>query len=218
MDRLRLERGLARRGSRARDDGRGRSVSSGPAPDALRVAVGRAVRRARVDAGLSMRAVALRCGVSQPFLSAVERGLSMPSIATLYRLAEVLHTTPANLLPVHDPAEISVVRAGQGRLVPSSDNPDSALGRVVFSDPTRNLEIYEYVAGPDHDLDVWYEHPGEAILHLIEGRLRVEFADRPPVSLGPGDCLVHPGGIAHRWAVEGDARFRLFLVVVRAAA
>ena len=30
-------------------------MSSGPAPDALRVAVGRAVRRARVDAGLSMR-------------------------------------------------------------------------------------------------------------------------------------------------------------------
>ena len=34
-----------------------------------------------------MRALAARCGISQPFLSAVERGLSMPSIATLYRIA-----------------------------------------------------------------------------------------------------------------------------------
>jgi transcriptional regulator with XRE-family HTH domain len=192
-------------------------MSTVPAPDALRVAVGRAVRRARTEADLSMRAVALRCGISQPFLSAVERGLSMPSIATLYRLAEVLDTTPANLLPVHDPAEVSVVRAGEGRLVPSSDNPNSAQGRVIISDHTRNLEIYEYVAGPEHDLDVWYEHPGQVIVHLIEGRLRVEFADRPAVQLGPGDCVVHDGGIAHRWVAEGDEPFRLFLVVVRGA-
>ena len=81
-----------------------------------------------------MRALAARCGVSQPFLSAVERGLSMPSIATLYRLAEVLGTAPADLLPASATGDVSVVRAGEGRLVPSSDRPDSAIGRVVFSD------------------------------------------------------------------------------------
>ena len=32
--------------------------------------------------------------------------------------------------------------------------------------------------------------------------------------LGPGDCLVHPGTIAHRWTVEGDDPVRLFLVVL----
>jgi transcriptional regulator with XRE-family HTH domain len=184
-------------------------------PDPLRAAVGRTIRKARADAGMSMRALAVACGVSQPFLSAVERGLSTPSIHTLYRIAEVLGTAPSSLLPAQADGDINVIRAGEGRLVPSSDRPGSALGRVVFSDPTRHLEIYEYVASPDDDLDVWYEHPGDAVLHLIEGTLLVEFAERPAVVLGPGDCLVHPGAVAHRWTIEGDAPVRLFVVIVR---
>jgi transcriptional regulator with XRE-family HTH domain len=190
-------------------------VTDEPEPKLLRVAVGHAIRRAREETGMSMRALALASGLSQPFLSAVERGLSTPSIATLYRLAEVLGTTPAALLPVHDPGDVTVVRAGKGQLVPSSDRPNSALGRVVFSDRERGLEIYEYRVTPDQDLDVWYEHPGDTVLHLIEGHLRIDFESRPPEHLEPGDCMVHPGKISHRWAIEGDEPVRLFLVVVR---
>jgi transcriptional regulator with XRE-family HTH domain len=68
--------------------------------DPLRLAVGLAIRRARQDAGMSMRALAVACGLSQPFLSAVERGWSTPSIATLYRLADVLGTAPADRAPM----------------------------------------------------------------------------------------------------------------------
>jgi len=184
-------------------------------PDPLRLAVGHAIRRARRESGLSMRALALACGISQPFLSAVERGQSTPSIASLYRLAEVLGTEPATLLPAPSDGEISVIRAGEGRMVPSSDRPRSAVGRVVFSDPARHLEIYEYDAAPDDDLDVWFEHPGDSVLHLIAGTLRVDFEGRAPVELAAGDCLVHPGGIAHRWTVLGAAPIRLFIVIVR---
>jgi transcriptional regulator with XRE-family HTH domain len=183
--------------------------------DPLRLAVGLAIRRARTEAGMSMRAVAMACGVSQPFLSAVERGWSTPSIATLYRLADVLGTAPAGLLPPPVDGDISVVRAGAGRMVPSSDRPRSAIGRVVFSDPSRHLEIYEYLADRSDDLDVWFEHPGDTVLHLIDGTLRVEFESRPAVVLSAGDCLVHPGTISHRWSVVGDTRVRLFLVIVR---
>jgi transcriptional regulator with XRE-family HTH domain len=190
-------------------------TSADVAPDPVRLAVGQAIRRARQESGLSMRALALACGLSQPFLSAVERGGSTPSIATLYRLAEVLGTTPASLLPAPADGAVNVVRAGQGRLVPSSDQPGSAIGRVVFSDPARHLEVYEYVVAPTDDLEVWFEHPGDTVLHLIDGTLRIEFDSVPDVVLEAGDCVVHPGPIPHRWSVVGDCPVRLFLVVVR---
>ena len=85
----------------------------------------------------------------------------------------------------------------------------------MFSDDDRHLEVYEYVAATADDLDVWFEHPGDKVLHLIEGHLAVEFDGRATEHLGPGDCIVHPGTIAHRWRVEGDAPARIFLVVVR---
>lgn len=183
--------------------------------DPVRLAVGQAVRDARLRSGMSMRALAQRCGVSQAFLSAVERGLSTPSIITLYKLADVLGTEPADLLAPPDDRDVNVIRRGEGRLVPTSDRPRAALGRVIFSDPRRHLEIYEYQVDLDDDLDVWYEHPGATVLHLIDGELEVEFESRSPVVLGPGDCLVHHGAIAHRWSIIGSSPVRLFLVVVR---
>ena len=117
-----------------------------------------------------MRELAEQCGVSQPFISAVERGLSTPSISTLYRLAEVLDTEPAALLPVHRDDEVSVIRAGEGRRVPSSDRPNSAVGRVLLERrhaAPRDLRVRQRPR--DEDLDVWFEHPGDVVLHLLDG-------------------------------------------------
>jgi transcriptional regulator with XRE-family HTH domain len=183
--------------------------------DPLGRELGRGIRRARATAAMSMRALAARSGLSQPFLSAVERGLSMPSIATLYRIAEALDVPPSSLLPDQPDGDVQVIRADEGRLVPSSEREGSAVGRLMLSDEDHGLEIYEYVAGPDADLDVWYAHDGRKVLHLIEGTLRVELEGREDVHLGPGDCLVHTARIPHRWAIEGDAPVRLFLVVLR---
>ncbi len=183
--------------------------------DPIRSAVGQAVRKARKDAGLSMRSLARLCSVSQPFISAIERGNSTPSIATLYRLADVLGTEPAALLPVRPMNDVCVVRADEGELVPSSDRPNSAMGRIILSDDSRHIEIYEYFATSDEDLDVWFEHPGEVVLNLLSGRLEVDLAGRPKQLLGPGDCLVHPGSIPHRWTVLEGEQARILLTVVR---
>jgi transcriptional regulator with XRE-family HTH domain len=185
--------------------------------DPIRAAVGVSIRRARHSSGMSMRDFAARCGLSQPFVSAVERGLSTPSIAALYRMAEALGTEPSALLPTRPSGGVEVIRAGEGEFVPSSDRPGSAVGRVLLADPQRHLEIYEYRVGPQEDLDVWYEHPGEVVLHLIAGGLIVELAGRPTVELFAGDCLVHPGPIPHRWAVVGDDAAHLFLVITRSS-
>jgi quercetin dioxygenase-like cupin family protein len=113
---------------------------------------------------------------------------------------------------------VHVIRADEGRRVASSERANSAVGRVVYADEAKGLEVYEYITDRTEDLDVWYEHEGDKVLLLIGGRLTVEFEGRPPQSLGPGDCLVHTGAIAHRWRVEGDEQVRLFLVITNRAA
>ena len=188
-------------------------AAGGESLDPLSLGVGQSIRTVRTDLGMSMRSLAMRCGVSQPFLSEVERGMSMPSIATLYRIAEALDVAPSTLLPASGSADIHVVRDGEGRRVASSERPDSAVGRVVFANEALGLEVYEYVTDRSEDLDVWFQHDGHKMLHLISGRLHVEFEHRDAVHLESGDTLVHPGSIAHRWTVEGTEPVRLLLVV-----
>jgi len=181
--------------------------------DPLSVGLGRSIRNARLQMQMSMRSLATRCGVSQPFLSEVERGMSMPSIATLYRIADALGIGPSKLLPASGPDDVHIVRADEGRRVPSSERENSAIGRLIHADDEQGLEVYEYITDRSEDLDVWFEHPGTKVLYVVSGRMAVEFDRRPTVHLGAGDCLVHPGDVAHRWVVEGDDVLRLLLVI-----
>lgn len=39
-------------------------------------------------------------------------------------------------------------------------------------------------------------------LHVLEGSVRIEFDDRPPLELGPGDLASFPAGLAMTWHVS----------------
>ena len=71
------------------------------ADDQLRL--GEIIRRQRELAELSMRQVAAMAGISNPYLSQIERGLRAPSEEVLRAIAESLNVS-ADLLRVDEPA------------------------------------------------------------------------------------------------------------------
>ena len=54
------------------------------------IPIGRSLREARRRRGLTLKAVAEEAGVTESFLSQVERDIASPSIATLRRIAVAL--------------------------------------------------------------------------------------------------------------------------------
>lgn len=65
--------------------------------DAL-LALGKAIREARGDAGLSQEALALLAGVDRGYLGRVERGDNNVALLTLLKLARALGLTGAELM------------------------------------------------------------------------------------------------------------------------
>lgn len=65
-------------------------------------ALGEAIRRARVERGLSQEALADSAGLHVTHLGGLERGVRNPSYATLVRLSRALSTTPGALLTTAD--------------------------------------------------------------------------------------------------------------------
>ena len=64
----------------------------------MRKLVGRNVRAARVERGMTQERLAEVSGFSQQYISDLERGRRNPTIVSLYELAQALSVTPIELL------------------------------------------------------------------------------------------------------------------------
>ncbi len=64
----------------------------------MRVLVGENVRRARGASGLTQEQLAEASGLSQQYISGLERGRRNPTVVTLWELSQPLGVSPADLL------------------------------------------------------------------------------------------------------------------------
>lgn len=64
----------------------------------MRVLVGQNVRRLRVGLTMSQEQLAEAAGLSQQYISGLERGQRNPTIVTLWELSRPLKVQPADLL------------------------------------------------------------------------------------------------------------------------
>jgi transcriptional regulator with XRE-family HTH domain len=64
----------------------------------MRKLVGRNVRKARKEAGLTQERLAEKSGLTQQYISDLERGTQNPTVITLYELAMVLEVMPSDLI------------------------------------------------------------------------------------------------------------------------
>jgi transcriptional regulator with XRE-family HTH domain len=60
------------------------------------------LRALRIERGLTQQKLAERCESNEPFISNLERGVKIPSLSMLLRLAEALECTMCNLVEIFD--------------------------------------------------------------------------------------------------------------------
>ena len=117
-----------------------------PGADAESRADGRPLRRVREELGLSLREASGRSGVSISFISALERGVSGASVATLQRLTAAYGTTLRELFGApDDDARDRLVRAGERRAL-RLGNADVRIEELARG--TRQLEPQLFVLAP----------------------------------------------------------------------
>jgi transcriptional regulator with XRE-family HTH domain len=188
-------------------------TSATPGADALiGVALGRAIRSARTERSLSMRALAASAEISQPFLSQIESGQTMPSVVTLFRLAKGLGISPSELLPsVAEPEPIYLTRAADAARVRVMESDERATSRVLSSGSSRGANVQEYqLVGPY--LGDWFESDGEITSYVVDGRITVTIEGRGEWELGAGDAIWHPGALRNRWSIADEGTATVLLV------
>jgi DNA-binding transcriptional MerR regulator/quercetin dioxygenase-like cupin family protein len=169
------------------------------------------LRRLRAQRGISLRQASELTGISVSFLSALERGVTGASIATLQRLTAAYGTTVLELLG--GPGE-----GGADRLVRAHERRVLRLGSesVRIEQLARgamHLEPQLFVLARGATSDGAYAHDGEEFLYLLAGALTVWVGDRDRYRLSePGDSLTFPSTIPHRWRNDASGETRLLWI------
>jgi DNA-binding transcriptional MerR regulator/quercetin dioxygenase-like cupin family protein len=171
---------------------------------------GRPLRRLRQRQGLSLREAGERTGLSVSFLSALERGVSGASIATLQRLTAAYGTTMSELFGPPDRARQRLVRAG-GRPVLRLGDPSVRIEQLARG--ATQLEPQLFVLAEGATSDGSYTHDGEEFLYLLSGAVTVWVGDDETYRLTTeGDALSFPSTMPHRWRNDARGETRLLWI------
>lgn len=161
---------------------------------------GERLRRLRQRAHKTLREVSEATGLSISFISALERGGSGASVASLRLLAGAYGVNMRQIFGADLPQSSALVRRGE-RPVMSWENG------VRFEEMTSGEKAMDpsYIYIPPHTgSEGFYSHEGEEFVYVVSGTMTVELRDREPYVLGPGDTLYFASTTLHRWWAEDE--------------
>jgi transcriptional regulator with XRE-family HTH domain len=150
--------------------------------------LGQRIREVRQKKGMTLREAAVAAGVSESFLSQVERGLANPSVASLRRIADAMHERVASFFVGEAPQGMLVRVKDRRRLV----HPMGMLEDYLLTPATaRRLQIIYCVVGPGEGSgEERYTHVAdEECVVVLSGRLEVGIGDET-YTLNTGDALL----------------------------
>ena len=162
---------------------------------ATQAPIGPRLRAARLAKGLTLETVALKVGVSQGFISRLERDQVSPSVATLIALCEAIGLPIGGLF---ESPVTQIVRAGEG--APINFGGEGATETLITPGTETNLQVIHSIvdpggsAGPDlYGLDCDVE-----FVYVVRGELQI-IVGVEEHRLCPGDAMTFTGRDPHRW-------------------
>lgn len=171
-------------------------MSKGPSAMATRqVPIGARLRMARLAKSLTLDDVASAVGISQGYISRLERDQVSPSVGTLVSICDTVGLRMGELF---DAPSTDVVRAGEGSPINFGGEGADELLLTPSSEP--NLQVIHSVidpggsAGPElYSLDCDVE-----FVYVVSGTLEIVVGDIAE-TLGQGDAMTFRGRDPHRW-------------------
>src|SRR6202142_3525371 len=178
--------------------------------------VGPRVRALRDAMGLSLRELALRCGVSSAMLSQVERGETSPTLAVASPIAAGLDLRLSQLLRLDEGGSVTIVRAEERRV---GGNARRGHRAEVLTAPIpgqrAELSLHALAAGAvtGGSDDPPMHEPGSRETALVQAGEVVLLCDGRPYPLAAGDRVTFDADLPHHFENHGPGEARLLAVV-----
>jgi len=173
-------------------DGKLRSSSNGAA------AIGKQLRRLRVQRGLPLARVADSIGISVGFLSALERSQMSASVGTLRKLAHYYQANILDFFQAADPGN-RVVSPDKRKVLEAG--PGVRMELLAWGNTV--MEPHLFCIAPKAGSGESYSHEGEEFLYVLRGQLQISVEEKE-YRLKTGDSFYFESSSPHRWRNPGQ--------------
>jgi transcriptional regulator with XRE-family HTH domain len=185
------------------------AMPAAPAP--IEVDLGARIRALRLARGQTLRSLAADAGVTESFLSQVERGVASPSIASVQRIARGLGQSIAELFAADERAG-SLVRAADRRRVVYQGL--GAIDEFLTRSTEGRLQVIMSTIEPGGGTgDEAYTHDSdEEVVVVLDGSLDL-WVGGEHYRLEAGDAVTHASRIPHRNTNPGPGVARVLFCI-----
>jgi transcriptional regulator with XRE-family HTH domain len=206
-DRPHSGRQTRRRAQRARDGGEGLEAELSN----VRGSLSQKIRDLRQQRGLTLRALAADAGVTSGFISQLENGVVMPSLATLLRIAAALDVRIGDLFDA--PATPGRILHRDERV--RFDYPSLGVrDEILSADAKERLEVLMgYIEPGGGSGEELYTHGADSeFVLVVEGAIELHLGDETFV-LEEGDSITFSGDVPHGYTNSGETTAQLLWVM-----
>ena len=163
--------------------------------EAVNLNIGGKLKGVRAARAISLEEVAALTGVSKPMLGQVERGQSIPTVTTLWKIATGLKL-PLSFFLEPRQAEFSVSRPNPAQVILGDGGKMRAYPLFPY-DPVRSVETFYIEFGPDcrHASDRHNDGVEEHVF-VLRGTLRLVL-DGNPIDAGEKQAVRFRADLPH---------------------
>jgi transcriptional regulator with XRE-family HTH domain len=198
------------------------------------LSLGGRIRAKREELGISLREFARRLKVSPSLISQIENGRVMPSVGTLYAIANELdlsfddmfnpaeHSGPAaegadSIVPAAAPAGTPILRAADRKTIRLSGGVQWERLTPQHDTQVEFLHVVYEVGASSCPPDSLVRHPGREYAYVLSGQLGVQIGFES-YELGPGDSTSFSSQTPHRiWTIGTEPVNAIWVICNRHA-
>lgn len=176
--------------------------------------MGTRIKKKRERFGIQIKELSAQIGVTSSLISQIENGKAFPSIVTLKKVADALHTTVGELIGENENTIKNPLMKRDDRRFAKSNTKGTSSYLLSYHFPSKQIEPYliKFEKGADSKNIMTSRFPGQEFCFIQKGRFEAHF-NRKKFILEEGDGFYFDSSKSHLFKNIFDGEAELLWVV-----
>ena len=176
--------------------------------------IGRKIRYLRKRANVTLEMLARETGFTKGYLSKIERGLQIPPIATLSKIANALHAEMADFFEKKSrEVKCSIVHKNERKpIIRDGSIFGYCYESIAYKKHHKMMNAFVITLIPNAKDQTMFTHEGEELMFVLKGTMEFWFGEERYI-VKAGDCIYFDSEVPHRGQCIGNREAKVLVVI-----